>query len=293
MAFTASVLKVLIASPGDTLAERDVIERSLHRWNGDRAEQAGVMLLPRRWETDAVPLLASDGQAVINSQLVDSADVVIGVFFSRLGRPTPRGASGTAEELERAHAAGRKVHVYFSQMPLPADVDLAQVQAMRTFKSNMEDRGLIGVFASKHDLDRQVRSALEHDVARLTGAQPVKSSDTGESGGARLLVEYRAEEQQQMNSAGTPRRHIRNERLTVKNTGSVRAEGVALGLHAIGDGSLPIVHGGDLRPDIPAGGHYSFRISTNVRVVHAVQVTLSWREGSRASSDVQTISLTL
>ena len=36
MGFDAHVLKVLIASPGDTGRERDAIEKALHGWNNAR-----------------------------------------------------------------------------------------------------------------------------------------------------------------------------------------------------------------------------------------------------------------
>ncbi len=72
--FDAHVLKVLIASPGDTLEERNAVEQALHVWNRDRAEREQVGLLPRRWELHAVPRLGGSGQSIINEQLVDKAD---------------------------------------------------------------------------------------------------------------------------------------------------------------------------------------------------------------------------
>jgi hypothetical protein len=68
MAFDAHVLKVLIASPGDTAEERDAVERSLHGWNASRAEREQVILLPRRWESDAVPRLGGGGQSITVAQ---------------------------------------------------------------------------------------------------------------------------------------------------------------------------------------------------------------------------------
>jgi hypothetical protein len=130
MAFDAHVLKVLIASPGDTTEERDAVTRSLHGWNAARAEREQVILLPTRWETDAVPRLGASGQGVINEQLVDKADIVIALFDTRLGMATEAAVSGTAEEIERAHAAGKPVHVYFSDEPIPRGADLRQVEAL-------------------------------------------------------------------------------------------------------------------------------------------------------------------
>jgi hypothetical protein len=176
MPFASNVVRVLIASPGDTARARDVIERSCHSWNGDRAAAAQTVLLPRRWETDAVPLLGLDGQGVINAQLVDEADIVFGVFYSRVGQPTARGASGTVEEIERSLDAGKLVHVYFSEQDLPANVDLDQVAALRALKIRLEHEGLYGTFNSEDDLRTKVRSAIEHDLVKLGLGAPVVGS---------------------------------------------------------------------------------------------------------------------
>lgn len=167
MAFVAHVLNVFIASPGDTSEFRDAVEAALHRWNGMRSANAGVVLLPRRWEVDGVPLMGGDGQSQLNSQLVDKADIVIGIFHTRLGKETPRGRSGTAEEIERTHAAGKPVHIYRSTAPMPSDVDTKQIEDLRAFLSEMQRDGLTGSFATSEDLQNQVHAAIELDVATL------------------------------------------------------------------------------------------------------------------------------
>jgi hypothetical protein len=167
MAFVAHVLNVFIASPGDTSDFRDAVEAALHRWNGMRSANAGVVLLPRRWEVDGVPLMGGDGQSQLNSQLVDKADIVIGIFHTRLGKETPRGRSGTAEEIERTHAAGKPVHIYRSTAPMPSDVDTKQIEDLRAFLSEMQRDGLTGSFATSEDLQNQVHAAIELDVATL------------------------------------------------------------------------------------------------------------------------------
>ena len=173
MAFVAHVLSVFIASPGDTSEYRDAVEAALHRWNGMRSANAGVVLLPRRWEVDGVPLMGGDGQSQLNSQLVDKADLVIGIFHTRLGKETPRGKSGTAEEIERTHAAGKPVHVYRSTAPLPSDVDTVQVEELRGFLLEMQKDGLTGSFATAEDLQNQVHAAIELDLTSLSLSTPL------------------------------------------------------------------------------------------------------------------------
>jgi hypothetical protein len=167
--FDAHVLKVLIATPGDTVDEVEAIMKSLHSWNSRRAEAEGVILLPRHWKSDTVPVLnAEGGQAVVNSQIVDDADIVIAVFDSRLGSATMGSVSGTAHEIERTSEADKPVHVYFSDEPINRHaVDLEELARLKEFRAEMEAKGLVGVYADPTDLGYQVREAVEHDLTQM------------------------------------------------------------------------------------------------------------------------------
>lgn len=167
MTFNATVIRVLIASPTDAAHERDVIERTIHDWNASRSANSSVVLLPLRWESNAVPVFDVDAQSALNSQLVDKADLVVAVFNARLGSATARGVSGTAEEIERVHAAGKPVHVWFSTQPIPRDSDMNQVQLLLNFQQHMFTRGLVGNYSDDADLTHKVRSALEADVENI------------------------------------------------------------------------------------------------------------------------------
>ena len=183
MAYPTLAVRVLIASPSDAEAERDRVEQALGAWNAERSEASRVVLIPVRWETHAVPVLGADAQDVINGQLVDDADAVVAFFGARLGTVTARGLSGTAEEIQRAAAAGKPVHVWFSVQPIPHDADLEQLAALREFRAALRTLGLIGEYADPDDLARRVRQALEHDLPGFTvGGSP----DTAPATGARL-----------------------------------------------------------------------------------------------------------
>ena len=90
-------------------------------------------------------------------------------FYGRLGKATARGVSGTAEEIGRAADAGKPVHVYFSSAPLPSDVDTVQLEALRAFKTELQERSLLGEFASDDDLKAKARTAIERDVSDVDG----------------------------------------------------------------------------------------------------------------------------
>lgn len=184
-----TLVKVLIASPGDVVRSRDVVEATLHDWNRERAADANTILLPRRWETDSVPVLGyGDGQQVINAQLVADADILVGIFHTRLGSPTPRAVSGTAEEIYQLIDVGKPVHVFFSEEPVPHDVDLKRLEELRRFKKELAQRGLLGRFDSPADLSTKVRHAISLDLGSSRLGNP--STTWSEESVARVSVRY-------------------------------------------------------------------------------------------------------
>ena len=173
MAYTANVLRAMIASPSDTIEARDAVEAAIFGWNGANAHAKQAILQPWRWETSSVPVLGDHAQSLINSQGVDESDVVFALFGSRLGSPTPDAVSGTVAEVERALEQGKPVHLYFSTAALPNDVDTAQLEGLRAFKTEISERGLLGEFSSVSQLGYEVWKAIEYDIANLSLGVPI------------------------------------------------------------------------------------------------------------------------
>ncbi|WP_052684595.1 hypothetical protein [Lentzea aerocolonigenes] len=274
MSFSALVVTVLIASPGDVPDERDTIESVIRSWNADRAIASGIVLMPLRWELNAVPDLRMDAQRAINEQIVDHADIVIGIFDSRLGTPTPRHPSGTAEELARGVNRGAKVHVYFSKGSLPRDLNVEQLIALRSFEEQAQRDGFVGSFQGLNDLAKQVRSALEKDVADLvrTGApavhrhRPIRPS-------AHLVAECRV--------GGGPG-DGQNEQIsvTVRNSGLGVAENLRMSLQSATEfGTPPLNRLQDeqvsaLHPE----GQLHFPVYRTADTSSAWQLAFTWEE---------------
>ncbi|RIS61417.1 hypothetical protein [Mycobacteroides abscessus] len=189
MGFDAHVLKVLIASPGDTRRERDAIEHALYGWNSARAEREQIQLAPWRWETNAVPELGGSAQDIIDRQAVESCDVVIATFNSRLGTATDDAVSGTAHEIIKAHQAGKPVHVYFSTEPLPRDTRPDELQRLKDFQARLQSEGLLGDYASVEDLQFKVRDAIENDLKNMDLGKVVIRSNKADQ--ARKVLSYR------------------------------------------------------------------------------------------------------
>jgi hypothetical protein len=251
MSYVATVLRVMIASPSDVAEARDAVERAIYSWNDANAENKGIILQPWRWETSAVPVLGAHPQRLINAQGVDKSDVVFAMFAGRMGSATPDAISGTAEEIDRALEAGKPVHLYFSTADLPSDVDTAQLDALRSFRRDMESKGLLGAYSNVSQLEHEVWKAIELDISTISVAS--QKPATVEAKHIDFLVQPQQAQEVTYDSKGKPRNRTRHW-LDVTNTGTKDALGVSFAsvgeptsLHLGTGGGSTVIHHGQIR----------------------------------------------
>ncbi len=101
MTFTATAYRILIASPSDLTEEREAAGTAINDWNAQHAAVEGVVLLPVKWETHARPESGVRPQGAINAQIVQACDILIGLFWTKLGTGTGVAKSGTVEEINQ------------------------------------------------------------------------------------------------------------------------------------------------------------------------------------------------
>jgi hypothetical protein len=201
---TVTSITVFLASPGDVESERDIISKSILEWNTLNSRQRQVYFDLLRWETSVSAGFSSDGQAVVNEQIGDAYDVLIAIFWSRLGTATPRAASGTIEENERAlgrYQAGENIELafFFKDAPLNfRQADLVQLQAVKSFESQVQQAGafskmfkdedalkfevslLLGKIARKYDKAASDVSGLDSKKPEISGSSSSVQSDIEE-----------------------------------------------------------------------------------------------------------------
>lgn len=139
---------------------------ALLRWNDAHSARRGVMLHATGWR-NAVPLLGGRAQEIINHQVLDLADIVIALFWQRLGTPTGNYASGTVEEITRAEKSRLPVHVFFSEASLPYHSDSIEVQRVKDFRKELEPSGLLGTFTETSELVSHIAPLIESDLERF------------------------------------------------------------------------------------------------------------------------------
>lgn len=173
MTFKAVTYRVLIASPSDLTEERLAAREAVNGWNDQHAAAESVVLLPVMWETHATPETGIRPQQAINHQLVQNCDVLVGMFWTRVGTSTPGADSGTVEEVDQFVAAGKPASLYFSNRPIEPDkIDLEQLGKLRAFKHATYDAALVGSFSTVGEL----RQKLSHDLlARVRSLRPART----------------------------------------------------------------------------------------------------------------------
>jgi len=172
MPYNARVYRILIASPSDVEEERDIAVKAIQDWNDLHSFTRKVALLPLRWETHTAPEYGERPQEIINRAIVDDSDILVGVFWSRIGSPTGVAQSGTIEEIERTGAAGKRIMLYFSQVPIdPEQIDLDQMSKLKQFKSSTYPNGLIENFKSRTSFRDKFSRQLEIAVRDLQASE--------------------------------------------------------------------------------------------------------------------------
>lgn len=296
MGFNCFALNVMLSGPGDVQPQLELIEKVVYAWNRERAASSSVVLLPRHWSTDSVSsfTLGLDGQAEINQQLVDQADIVFAVFHSKLGTATPRAVSGTAEEIDKAIQDGLRVHVFFSEAPIPHDHDAEQYAALKQFRQSLSDRGLYRTFMTEDDLRGLVRQSLETDIAAIN-AEPVEATEESSRSGAQLVARYEFREVTESDRNGRVRTRKAGERIVVRNDGEQAAFNVTLRLEPVGQGDAPLLHTEDRKPPffevIAPHSEVSVITGLHMGVAHTQRAILQWEEGAAPQEFVHTLTL--
>lgn len=163
-----TILQVFVASPCDVRDEREILESVIIELNRTWSKTLGIRLDLIRWETATHPAIDSDPQSVINSQIGDEYDIFIGILWGRIGTATPRSASGTLEEFERAHSRwktdpnGLEIMFYFKDAPIrPSESDGQQIENVQALKRSLGEKGIYHwTFEGTENFESAIRAHL-------------------------------------------------------------------------------------------------------------------------------------
>ena len=175
------IYRILIASPSDCVKERSSIPDIIYSWNASHSFHTGIILEPVMWESHVVPEMGARPQEIINNQIVDSCDFLVGAFWTRMGTATGGHVSGTAEEIDRLRKEGKKTLLYFSSAPvMPDSVDLEQYKALSDYKKSIRDQGITFDYSTISDFREMLQkhiSTLMAGISKDTKAETAPEED--------------------------------------------------------------------------------------------------------------------
>ncbi|MGA7384630.1 MAG: hypothetical protein WBW81_08085 [Methylocella sp.] len=141
---------------------------AINDWNAQHAAAEGVVLLPVKWETHARPESGVRPQAAIDTQIVQASDILIGMFWTKLGTVTGVAESGTVEEINQFVEQKKPALLYFSDRPTaPSGIDLKQLKKLKDFKATTYSQALVGSFCSVGELRTKLLRDLTGQVRTL------------------------------------------------------------------------------------------------------------------------------
>jgi hypothetical protein len=159
---TIQLFRILLATPSDITEEQELVAELIDEWNVQHGDSAKARVEVMNWRTHAHPESGKRAQALINRQFADQADIVVAIFWRRLGSPTGKAPSGTVEEIERAQRRGKKVMVYFSQRQgMEKDsLDSREQARMERFKQRFRRNALYGTYGDVQEFETSLRKDL-------------------------------------------------------------------------------------------------------------------------------------
>ena len=189
-----TIFRVLVASPSDCIGERKLIPDVIYGWNAAHSFPLAAVLEPVLWETHARPELGDRPQGLINKQLVDNCDILIGTFWTRLGTSTGKAESGTAEEIEEFRSKGKRVLVYFSSAPVvPESLDIVQYQLLTEYKKKLGAQGLYFQYDALDSLRDLLQRHIAGAMAELHQRVPSEDEPPAKAAKNDDLQQYRSQ----------------------------------------------------------------------------------------------------
>lgn len=180
---TITVLRILVASPSDLEEERKLLDGVIQELNLILLQQRGISFELIKWETHTFPGVGTDAQDVINHQLPIDYDILLSMFWSRIGTPTPRSKSGTLEEFENAYRRWNldphsiRLMIYFKTAPISPDfIDPDQLRQVKEFRNSLNEKGVkYATFASNEEFSQLLRLHLNWQAQDFLKVNEIKN----------------------------------------------------------------------------------------------------------------------
>ncbi|MBK5231585.1 MAG: hypothetical protein JJE13_01195 [Thermoleophilia bacterium] len=291
MPFSAQIYPLLVSSPGDAGEDAGLVIDATLRWNVIYGKQFNASVMPLHWTSHAAAEYGIRPQESINEQLVEDAEIVIALFWHRLGSDTGKAESGTVEEIEEAHKRGAHVAVLRCMRDIPSsDLDAEQAKNLDTYLLGIRDKALVLEYNDDNGLRQHVEAILTHAVsassaqaeAEVTTSPPLESDEPP----AQVWPGLERREAVKTDSKGQVKTQNRWF-LKLSNTGKEPAMHVKYVLEPDGEGVVPEDFEGDRELEVlPPGGESETQLHLHSGVASQARCTVTWEDSGGKHENV-------
>lgn len=160
--FQANCYNVMIVSPSDVSKEREIVKDGLYRWNELNSRFHNIVFSVLGYNINAHADSGIHPQESINHQLLQQADLIIAIFWTKLGTPTTEYSSGSVEEITKHIQQGKKALIYFSNKQIsPNGFDLEQYQRLQQYKKSIQFSTFYKDFSSEEEFEKLLNNDIQ------------------------------------------------------------------------------------------------------------------------------------
>jgi len=165
MPLDGKIFQVMIASPGDVQEERQIAREIINEWNSINSKKTKIFLLPLSWEKEVAPQIGKPPQEIINKEILNDCDLLVGIFWTRIGTPTKEFASGSVEEIQKHIDTEKPAMIYFSSKKInPESLDSEQYKSLKKFEKYCKSIGIIEHFDDTETFEKKFRRHLSQII---------------------------------------------------------------------------------------------------------------------------------
>lgn len=180
--YEANCYNVMIVSPSDVSTEREIAKNVLYRWNELNSRFRNIVFSVLGYDTNAHTDSGNHPQELLNHQLLEQADIIIAVFWTKLGTPTKEYSSGSVEEISQHIKQGKKVHIYFSNKVAELEkVDMEQYRKLQNYKTSIQGNAFYKEFSTEEDFEHKLSDDIQLIANELSLKKIVIPNPTSEN----------------------------------------------------------------------------------------------------------------
>jgi len=159
--YNGEIIEVFVSSPTDVDKERKIVYNIIEEWNIINTRKRKQILRSVTWEKDVYSAFGESVQEIINKQILDDADILIGIFNARLGTPTKEYNSGSVEEIIKHIDKNKPAMIYFSNADIERKIlDIEQLKKLDEFKNWCKDKAVYFEYNNLDNFSNIIRTQL-------------------------------------------------------------------------------------------------------------------------------------